>query len=176
MGQTKLESLLHDGEPILREGDVLELQSTSSNSSVLKYRLELLEPVRQGISRPGTTRLLLISSNGTEFFNPTANREAVEGVETPDLNLEDTIEIDEGFLANSLFGSDYAASLLKDQDMSSEMQVKNGPSFRQDFSPRSLNQPLSLSHDLFTLYVRTADLGRIGILSGDWVRQTLEWD
>ncbi|KAF8876037.1 AAA-domain-containing protein [Gymnopilus junonius] len=165
-----LETALFEDERILREGDILEVAKKFAIPSPLKYRLELLEPVRQGVARRGTTNILLLSSfDSTASLAPSVDDEPSQGTMSLDFDSQDAIEIDEGFLASSLFGPTYETpSLLGDYDTLHETQDRYESSLGRRFTSRSLRAPCSPSDDHCTLYVRTTDLGKIGILSGDW--------
>src|SRR5262249_3244518 len=106
--------------------------------SFLEYRIDMLEPVLQGYAKAGTTRFCVLS--------PTESPQVVE-------DKDDLIEIDEDFLANSVLQPTLRPSSI---DASSEVS----------FQVRELIEPVSEDDSL--CYVRTSDLGRIGLLDGDW--------
>ncbi|KAE9389752.1 AAA-domain-containing protein [Gymnopus androsaceus JB14] len=107
----------------------------------LEFRIDVLEPVLQGFAE----------INNTAFIVTCLEEE--DESETLSLSSDDeSVEIDQEFLANSV--ADPLQKRLEEDDMV--------------FQTRSLSRPASAQDD-HTLYLRTADLGRLGVLSGDWV-------
>ncbi|RDB21464.1 Peroxisomal biogenesis factor 6 [Hypsizygus marmoreus] len=176
-----LETWLTKEHTILRHGAVhtfsshqlpVNGHSPSTSPEILSYRMDMVEPVLQGFARKGSTRFILtLSDNASE---PTATVETAAEDEVED---EDVIEIDEAFLANSvppsLFGtSEHTYRSVNGMNGSAshngsiDMQETAVPEL--SFRIQPLSRPIDMAEDHYTLYLRTADLGRIGILHGDW--------
>ncbi|CAA7270162.1 unnamed protein product [Cyclocybe aegerita] len=139
-------------EEISREGDIISLPS--SGPIPLQYRLELLEPVPQGCIQPGTTNVLLLSYS----VYPACDAETVKVDDD-----QDAIEINEGFLGSTVLNPTFRQPHLQ--------QNANGYSTSPPQSlyiSKTLSTLISSLEDHYTLYLRVADLGRIGIQSGDW--------
>ncbi|KAJ3503046.1 hypothetical protein NLJ89_g8610 [Agrocybe chaxingu] len=146
-----LETVFAD-EEISRQGDVISL--ASSGPTPLQYRLELLEPVPQGCIQPGTTNILLLSYSAY----PAGDAETVKADDD-----QDAIEIDEGFLGSTVLNPTFRQPHLPlDTDGYS---VNPHQSL---YISKTLSAPVSSLEDHYTIYLRVADLGRIGVLSGDW--------
>ncbi|KAJ7582447.1 AAA-domain-containing protein [Mycena floridula] len=146
-----IESWLSGDHVILRQGsvltftsDLLPLNGHGSPSRSLQYRIDMLEPVLQGSAAVGITR-----------FHVTSGQQTFEEEEQVDTDSEN-IEIDEVFMANSVANFRPAAN------------QEHAPKAEAYFQVEPLGEPFSPSAEDYTLYVRIADLGRIGILDGDW--------
>jgi peroxin-6 len=151
---------------ILRQGDIFQVPPKLSPEETngiqpLQYRLEMLEPVLQGYARRDETKIILLSSQ--------------DGPSTPqnvgDLedNEEDLVEIDESFLASS-FSMPSESSRPKSCDQESEQPpLSSDGSLSVGYLSQYLDTPFNISEDHCTFYVRPPDLGKLGILSGDWV-------
>lgn len=147
--------------------------SPDRGSNALEYRLTMLEPVLQGYAEQDSTRIIILPPSVNK---PTENGTSANGAHTTSLDDEDDdLEIDEGFLANSL-----------NSHMPNGEQINTVPSTSHD----NLHPPSSSSsspghefaaHPLpfdyvapsaeeFTVFIRTSDLPRVGIQDGDWVR------
>ena len=157
-------SLLHqlmDGR-ILRHGDRAQLQIGNTEASLgFVYQLQQLEPVPQGFAQPGQTKVILLSSG------------MISGIDLSDKhdNVEtDAFEIDESFLASSVFNTHFDHP--EDQDFPIVSQDStlgmSDPSLSR-FDIDYLDFPDESPEENWILYVRTTDLGRIGILSQNWV-------
>jgi len=143
----KLRQLLQDGR-VLRQGDSFQTDNS------LVYTLWSLEPVSQGRALAGRTEIVVLSpSHPIVFTRSNVNNEP------------DFIEIDEGFLAASSEtwqGKGQSAS-------SNAVCIGRSETPAHAFSTRDLDTPEDIREDNFSLYLRTPDLGKIGILSHDWV-------
>ncbi len=139
--------LLQDGR-VLRQGDSFQTDYS------LVYTLWSLEPVSQGRALAGRTEIVVLSPSHPIVFT----RSSIN-------NEPDFIEIDEGFLA--------ASSEMwqgKGQPASSNTAcIGRSETLAHAFSTRDLDAPEDIREDNFSLYLRTPDLGKIGILSHDWV-------
>jgi len=144
-----LGQLLQDGR-VLRQGDSFQTDYS------FVYTLWSLEPVSQGRALAGRTEIIVLSPSHPIVFN----RNDVNVT-----NDTDFIEIDEGFLAASS-----ETWQGKGQPLSSNTAcVGRSEAPAYEFSFRDLDTPEDLQDDNFSLYLRTPDLGKIGILSHDWV-------
>ena len=150
-----LERWLVPDPPILRQGDIHVLTAEEVDAPVQRYRIEMIEPVQQGCVDFGKTQLILTFAD-----RALPNAEVTHCTEpTLDLSTEsdsDGIEIDDRF---------FASSVLSPQHDSSTVQ---GVGF--------LATPVSSSIsdvDDCTLYLRTSELSKIGVLNGDWVRTAI---
>lgn len=156
-----LESWLSEDHKIIRQDSVHSFSSelvrvngsgTTSPSTMLQYRLELLEPVLQGLALCGTTRFCVTSAPDALISSPTSTDQTEDATE---------FEIDEDFLANSVI---HPSLRPLAPAVPSNTQAKS----ETRFTCQEMNEPVSLLDDECTLYVRTPDLGRVGILNGDW--------
>ena len=128
----------------------------------MRYRLDMLEPVLQGYVESGTTKIILTLSHSDSIGD--------------DLIVDaegelDAIEIDESFLGSSI------SNLSLDLHTRSIQNSSLGPHKNEiversssGFSYNNLLAPFKLVEDHYTLFFHTSDLGKIGILNGDWVR------
>lgn len=165
--QSVVDALLFDNQPILREGDVLTYTGGASrdlNHTSLEYKLELLEPVMQGYAMRDATRIILLSSQDSA-------RSATSDPDSSDTmdDIQDTIEIDEDFLGSSVMNLNLDSPREHDTYASDSSQDTGEPSW-SGYMPTNLSAPVHTLQNDCTFYVRTADLGKLGILSGDWVR------
>jgi len=151
-----LEILLFQKQQNLHQGDTISTDSTTGDGLTLTFRLEVLEPVSEGYATPKTKIILLSSKIGLPN-------------DVPDLEDVDAIEIDEGFLAKSVLSPGLEAP-KRIYDNPRNLSITRLPEhYPSRFTLKSLDAPESPLEDHCTLYLRTADLGRLGILSGDWV-------
>lgn len=160
-----LEDSLCNAGTIVRQGDILNIyneeSTTSGNNSALQYRLEMAEPVLQGFAIRGVTKIILLSMLDDLSVH--------EDGETEGASEQEDFEIDEDFLGSSVLIPSASSPLPRNQDTTS-----NGANHFYDHSPsvftsKALSDPPGLPEDDCTLYLRTWDLGKLGILSGDWV-------
>jgi len=147
---------------ILRHGDRAQLQIGNTETSLgFVYQLQQLEPVPQGFAQPGQTKIILLSSGMISGIDLSDKHDNVEA---------DAFEIDESFLASSVFNTHFDHP--EDQDFSIVSQDStlgmSDPSLSR-FDIDYLDFPNESPEENWILYVRTTDLGRIGILSQNWV-------
>lgn len=146
-------------------------------SSILEYRLTMLEPVLQGHAEQESTRVIILpASDDTPttdiFVNGIHKTSYVDGLD----DEHDDLEIDEGFLANSLNshipnGVGHLNTVLSTPDDSHHSLLSSSPGHEFTAQPlSSISHPEALSAGEFTVFVRTSDLPRVGIQDGDWVR------
>jgi peroxin-6 len=136
----------------------------------------MLEPVLQGYAQKGETRFI-VTAGDLSTDGKTQNHSELDIEEESESDREG-IEIDEGFLASSIlppmFDSPTPASLVSSVSRGNgHTNVDDSPTESStspsSFRPEPLSEPVSVLWDDCTLYLRTADLGRIGVLNGDWV-------
>ncbi|KAG6910884.1 hypothetical protein DXG01_006567 [Tephrocybe rancida] len=165
------ESVLEDWfcteRTVIRHGDVhtfsssqLPLNGHDSTSSTVaySYRVDMVEPVLQGFARKGATRFIVILSDGDDL----AAMSAEEHI--PESDYE-AIEIGEAFLASSAL-----SHVFGQHDHTYETANKNMIEASEiSFCTTALLRSIDTVSDHCTLYVRTADLSKIGTQNGDWV-------
>jgi peroxin-6 len=155
---------------ILRQGDILSVPKKSPPKLVdtaMRYRLDMLEPTLQGYVESGTTKVIVVLSQTVSTIHDSIV--VAEGE-------QDAIEIDETFLGSSI------SNLSLDLHTRSIQNSPLGPYKNEaversylGFSYKSLLLPLRFVEDHYTLFFRTSDLGKIGILNGDWVSAVINW-
>ncbi|KAM5535554.1 hypothetical protein V8D89_010721 [Ganoderma adspersum] len=189
---TVLEDWLLDENMILREGATYSLDNPvgSSSSSMsptgpLSYKLVMATPVQQGIAQRGRTRLFVSAQ-------PTQDGEVPAEDSIPDMVVdgEEDSESSGSEKGDFEIGEDFlAGSVLRSLALSSPSPSINGHASNGDLgttngaeSGRSLHlssvewtcrayplqQPVSPVEDESTVYFRTSELSRIGVLDGDW--------
>lgn len=135
--------------PIIRYGEDIriptEVFSVSANSSseppsVYVYQVDLTLPGRQGMTKPGTTRIIVIAP----VEDPSTLKQSFH---SQDISQE-SLEISESFLVSSTAPADNL-----------------GSSFVVD----PLSSPIDTRFEDVSLHVRTSDLRPLGVLNGDWV-------
>ncbi|KAF5376523.1 hypothetical protein D9757_008308 [Collybiopsis confluens] len=153
-----LERLLCTNKRILRQGSIYTtnpLLHGFAESPRFEFRLDMLEPVLQGYADPASTTLILMAPDDSE------NTDVVDSLTQS--SDEESFEIDEDFLANSVVYPSYhpvsPVSALPDGKRVDESTTD------RLFKFRPLTNVLSTLHDDHTLYLRIADLGRLGVLS-----------
>lgn len=128
---------------VLRQGDVLFMESH-------RFRLVMLQPVLQGVAKAGQTELLLIRPD-TSHPDDTVDTVSLSGTD------EEGIEIGEEFLADDHFA------------ISPPTSNGNADLSCPTFKPEPLSSQLPPFTNDFTVGIRTSDLSRIGVCTGDWV-------
>ncbi|KAL1674956.1 P-loop containing nucleoside triphosphate hydrolase protein [Schizophyllum commune] len=161
-----LDTTIFSENTILRQGSVLTFphealgmngNASDSSPAPLRYRVEMVEPVLQGRALKGQTRLVVLQPDEADLDEPTENGANFE-------DEDDGFEIDEAFLGSTISTS-----------QSSVPAGVNGFALNSNgflhhnsaFTAIPLDAPASENDDT-TVYVRTADLGRVGVLNGDW--------
>jgi peroxin-6 len=170
-----LETWLSDDRKILRLGMVhtfwshdLPLNGHGPSSELqisFKYRVDMVEPVLQGFSQKGTTRFIVTMSANN--YNDLNSNDFEIADDEPDSDQEG-IEIDEDFLANSTLTRFLSPSPNGHHLSANLADSENSDQTQTYFQTHPLSAPGNITNEHCTLYLRTADLGRIGILSGDW--------
>jgi peroxin-6 len=178
-----IETWLSDESLILRQGAVHTFSSDllptnghgpSGLGRFYEYRLDMTEPVLQGYARKGSTQFYVTSTD-----HSSGNLSPEDEIESGDESRSDPegVEIDECFLASSILHSRQSVSLSSPRETVTDRlqytNVERGEPTTSHVEIRFRTEPLpepSTSRDDCTLYLRTSDLGRVGILNGDWVR------
>lgn len=173
-GQTHLERWLCDSQRILRQSSIYSCDATELTERVngylsydekpLYFQIDMLEPVLQGVCQKGVTAFIISPASdgyGSSLSCPLTN---------PVENEWDRINIGEDFLANSLgqpfqYPIDTNGDAFTDTESDISVPVHN---HTMEFEVRPLDRRPPDSLDDRNVYVRTTDLGRIGILNGDW--------
>ena len=152
----------------------VRLVPTSTLSRALQWRIVETEPTKHGLVQSGTTAVLLFSATSED---PRHLPEIEDEWTEPE--LDDSLEIDERFLGNSVL-----LSIPSHETTPNGNSVLNGnahPRLNGEVARRlqssqewvtdveALSEPFS-AHDDETIYLQTRDLSRIGVLNGDWVR------
>ncbi|KAH9056622.1 AAA-domain-containing protein [Lactarius vividus] len=151
---------------ILRQNSVLSMDSQDSpNGSPVAYKLIMTEPVLQGYAQKSQTLFTLLpppedppAINGHRIQSSSVSDDA--SIEFDDEDLE----IGESFLAGSLVPQ---STLYPQQENGSP--TTSVPLFAHELIARPLLAPNYSGLDDHTMYVRTVDLPKIGVLNGDWV-------
>ncbi|KXN87722.1 Peroxisomal biogenesis factor 6 [Leucoagaricus sp. SymC.cos] len=155
----QLKQLFTIPETHLQLGSIHEIPSTSSQDAH-QYRTLMLEPVSRGHVHPKTTQIIVVHSE-----NPRSLVSANFLAESTD---SDSIEIDESFLENALAPNALKLSERTGNDHSSTSSRDGEHTPYVLFDIESLVTPVSSLEDHCTLYIRTSDLGRVGLLNEDW--------
>ncbi|KAK7466888.1 peroxisomal assembly protein [Stygiomarasmius scandens] len=169
-----LTRLLCDGKPILRQGVVytsnvdmtVDGHDLGSSSKILKYRLDMTEPVLQGYAEE-KTNIIISYSHVSEVRLSNADNLELSSDE------DEGVEIDEAFLASSVVHTSFNPVSPANSQVSGG-GILNPETNSSDvvFRSEALSNPQSSSQDSHTLYLRTVDLGRLGLLNGDWAVAT----
>lgn len=145
-----------------------------------RYRVLMTEPVLQGLVKAGQTRFVVVPGDDEEPLPPEVV-EVIEGnvdedAEDDDEDSEADVEIDESFLAGSVLTPHYPEDGINGAEDEAGGRSPPGTSIRtsvndRSFSMKPLDHPVDgeADGDEATIFVRTSDLGRIGVFSGDWV-------
>lgn len=120
----------------------------------------MTEPVLQGYALKSQTLFTLLPP--TEGSQDTNGDQVSPSSPVLD-DEEEGLEIGESFLASSLVSQP-----------SPYTQQSDAPTIRMshlahEFVANPLPRPTSLDLDEYTMYVRTVDLPKVGVLDGDWV-------
>ncbi|KAL1722738.1 P-loop containing nucleoside triphosphate hydrolase protein [Schizophyllum commune] len=160
-----LDTTIFSENTILRQGSVLTFphealgmngNASDSSPALLRYRVEMVEPVLQGRALKGQTRLVVLQPDEADLDEPTENGANFE-------DEDDGFEIDEAFLGSIISASQSSVSA----GVNGVASNSNGFLPHNSVFTAPLDAPASEDDDT-TVYVRTADLGRVGVLNGDW--------
>ena len=164
---SSFENWLCRGQRILRQDSVYVWDTPDGlDTGALTYELIMTEPVLQGYAQKSQTLFTLLPpSEGLQAVNANQllSSSVPDDVQTDD---EEGLEIDENFLASSLIPqpSSYPQH-------SPPIRISH---LAHEFTASPLPKPTSLGADEHTMYVRTVDLPKVGMLDGDWVSYRLE--
>ncbi|PVF99114.1 AAA-domain-containing protein [Serendipita vermifera] len=158
---------LSEGRKIIREGDIIEIPPLSSLSNghggdfLHKYNIIMTDPIHQGFVEAESTRIIVVNedSDDEETNQSPASQNGTQSID--DNEEEEESEIDESFLLNSLIQPDMKRS---DEDL----LVEVGLSLTALPMRTSHLLPQDQYRDL-TILIRTAELARLSLFSGDWV-------
>ncbi|KZT66717.1 AAA-domain-containing protein [Daedalea quercina L-15889] len=183
--RSAFESLFFDTGRILRQDEVYTLTahdlgvSDDSNSYpfVLSFRLVMTGSVLQGFAERGHTQFYVIS---TPEPAPAANGHSepvlddlqeIPSDEEDVGDSEDGFEINEAFLAGSVLHPVPASDVQATESRSLDAADADGAHINSTPYTRAaepLISPRSLVGEDCTVYIPTADLSYVGVLSGDW--------
>ena len=159
---SSFEDWLCRGQRILRQDSVYVWDTQDGlDPGPLTYKLVMTEPVLQGYAQTSQTLFTLLP--------PTEGPQAINGNEvssSPVLDDDDddeSLEIGESFLASSLISQ---PSSYPPRNDSPALRMSH---LAHEFIANPLPKPTSLDLDEHTMYVRTVDLPKVGVLDGDWV-------
>lgn len=149
---------LYAEECIIRQGDTLNLPASPIS---YRYAVESTDPLLQGFLKKGSTRIVVLL--GDEDLSSESDSE--------DLTDEsmDGIEIDSSFLASSALSKPMSSHQMLESDTLADPSRLSNAQGHAPFRCMPLSFPISVVEDDSTLYVRTSDLSRLGILNSDWV-------
>ncbi|BGP11179.1 peroxisomal assembly protein [Rhodotorula toruloides] len=180
----RLETLLAEKEAdLVREGDVVHLPGVG------RWKVAVTEPLLQGAFVKGKTRLLVLPpADGGAQEDEAVDAGLVDGTDASEEDDLLDFDIDDSFLASSVLPSRRAHATPLTSPLPSSAGV-NGKSFPLIEPPPTTHSgtsisalPLSLpvpadaltpppdadEDDLPHALASTADLGRLGLFSGDW--------
>jgi hypothetical protein len=164
---------------IIQQGLTYKIDNDPHSSSLSTLRQHMFhilatDPLPQGVASVDVTQIVLTRSRSSGQHSP-----QIHHITSKDDNEEsDSIEINETFLAGSVLSSLTPAtsrvaspsSLVNDHRTPEQSTSAHQISSEVLFKATSLERPISKLDD-YTIYVKIGDLGRIGVLNGDWVRQ-----
>jgi peroxin-6 len=172
------------GEPILRQYTTYTFaKDTTQATDPFQFHILMVEPVLQGYASVGNTKFF-VSMQGDQnnsWIHSSDRRSTSEpGIDSD----KEGIEIDESFLAGSVLHTmsnpSPAASprASVSEDVSGVLPNCSGDSPLASltellFSCESWYGPTLPSAEDHTVHIRTFDLGRTGLLDGDWVRSSV---
>lgn len=154
-----LEAWFSNGQRIVRSGTTYELDIPNQrDSQAMIYRLESSTPVLQGYVKSGFTNFVVTIGDSAPIAR--ADKDIPSG--------PDGFEIGEDFLASSI--QQLPGSVKQPIARPSEEQGVTPPLANHFLPVPYLAHPTEGDNDNdTTLYVRTADLLRLGALDGDWL-------
>jgi peroxin-6 len=135
----------------------------------LGFKVDTVEPVLQGYIKKELTRLVVLLAEDADPSH-SVHLSASLPTSPQDEDDEADIEIDESFLAGSTAASSFSSFAPR---ASTGNGNATSPSRLRSLDPLVL-EPLLASvspvTDDVAVYLKTADLGRLGLLNSDWVR------
>ena len=158
---SSFEDWLCHGQRILRQDSIYVWDTRDGlDPGSLTYKLIMTEPVLQGYAQKAQTLFTLLPP--TEGSHTINGNQMLSSSSVLDDDDDESLEIGESFLASSLISQ--PASYPQQHD-SSTIRISH---LAHEFVANPLPGP-SLNLDEYTMYVRTVDLSKVGVLDGDWV-------
>ena len=157
---SSFEDWLCHGQRILRQDSIYVWDTRDGlDPGSLTYKLIMTEPVLQGYAQKSQTLFTLLP--------PTEGSQAINGNQLLSSSSvldddEEGLEIGESFLASSLISQPSSYPQQTDSSTICMSHLAHG------FVANPLPE-LSLDLDEYTMYIRTVDLPKVGVLDGDWV-------
>ncbi|EGN96022.1 hypothetical protein SERLA73DRAFT_76019 [Serpula lacrymans var. lacrymans S7.3] len=152
---------------IIREGQTFTFTSNldrecgtgHDQAKFYPYRVDMVEPCQQGFARKHHTRYIVTFTNIPG--EGSAQGRAIEIQHGDDEGCDkEMVEIGESFLSNTVNAATTTSLFISSEDI---------PLADMTYCMKPLRQPIFLADDEHSIYLRTLDLGKLGILSGDWV-------
>lgn len=180
-----LETRLSSDSIILRQGTIYTFDSeilptngrvTTESRRTYCYRLDMMEPVLQGYARIEHTRFYLVLVDQANVHLSLEDEQGLESGGQSGSN-PDGIEIDESFLGSSVLHSRQSPPSNGNDAICLSINDHQYPNDRLEASTCHSNSQLRVEltpelpfmpRDDYTLCLRTFDLGKIGVLDGDW--------
>ncbi|ETW85568.1 AAA ATPase [Heterobasidion irregulare TC 32-1] len=127
----------------------------------------MTEPVLQGYaSRTETTFVILPPTERTPIVTINGTEPSPSYVPVQEDSEDEDLEIHEDFLSNTLFSRPIDAVLHAVSNGSADSLSSHAPG--NEFAAEQLSNIIDPTSDDCTVYIRTADLSKVGILDGDW--------
>ncbi|KAJ2917643.1 hypothetical protein MD484_g2754, partial [Candolleomyces efflorescens] len=145
---------------ILRVGESIQHNGITGPEQIT-FKVDTLEPVLQGYIQKDFTRVVVLLSE--ESDSDPCNKAQIDSEDTPD-----DVEIDESFLAGSAVTSAFPTLSTKSSDKDATPGSSSRFAHQEPFLCEPLSASVSSNSDDTTLYLKTADLGRLGLLNSDW--------
>lgn len=153
----------------LRSSELQLSSSSDSRESLLNYQILMTEPVLQGYaSRTETTFVVLPPTERTPIVTINGTEPSPSYVPVQEDSEDEDLEIHEDFLSNTLSSHPIDAALHAVSNGSADSLSPHAPG--NEFAAEQLSNIIDPTSDDCTVYIRTADLSKVGILDGDWVR------
>ncbi|TFY82059.1 hypothetical protein EWM64_g1950 [Hericium alpestre] len=166
---------------ILRHGSCYIVDTVATNGMTdgrqsaegewFKYRIVDMQPATYGYAEKAHTRFLLLPPS--EHEHDIDEEDLTRRIPlSEDMTLEEDVEISQDFLAGSLMSCAPIHVSATTSDMHNHTSSTPGPSssfFPQSFSAVPLVGRVDKALYDYTVFIRTSDLTRVGLLDGDWV-------
>jgi len=160
---SSFEDWLCRGQRILRQDSAYVWDTLDGlDPGALTYKLITTEPVLQGYAQKSQTLFTLLPpTEGSQAINwePVLSSSVPDNVQIDE--DEEGLEIGENFLASSL--------IPQPSSYPQHSPTIHMSHLSHEFTTSPLPKPTSLDLDEHTMYVRTVDLPKVGVLDGDWV-------
>jgi hypothetical protein len=141
----------------------------------LQYRVVMLQPVAQGYVIEGKTKVVVIPNQLHEApIEPNCHN--FDELMTP--SEDSNSEINENFLIHSVLGELGTEASLARSATAGDLGDHHPVNAKFSAQPLAMAFLDSIHHGAYADqdgFIRTAELARIGIFSGDWVRYPWEW-